>query len=90
MSPLGEGEELLFREYPVRAVVRDSGLHLLQQAGHANLEEFVQVVGHNGEEFYAFQKGIEVVLGLLKHPPVKAEPGDFPICIKLRLAQVHD
>lgn len=46
----------------------------LQDSGHADFDEFVEVAGGDGEELYALKERIGVVLGFFKDAAVEAQP----------------
>src|SRR5581483_8877517 len=66
-----------------------SVLDLLDQAGHADFEELIQVAGGDGEEFQAFQQRIVRVLRLFQYPVVEGEPGRFPVQVIRRIFELH-
>ena len=76
---LADAHELLGRRQPVRALLDDALAHLVLQAGDAHHEEFVEVVGRNGQEPQPLQHRMVLVLGLLQHPAVEVQPGEFPV-----------
>jgi len=50
-------------------------LNALEQAGDADLDEFVQVAGGDSEKFDAFEEGVGGVLGFFEDALVEAHPG---------------
>jgi hypothetical protein len=74
-----KAHELLAAIQRSDAVHRDAGLHLLEQGRHADLEEFVQVVRHDGEELEPLQHGILRMARFGQNAPVEREPGEIAI-----------
>ena len=56
-------------------------LHLLEQAGHAHLEEFIQIVGDYGQKVQALQQRVFRIAGLRQNAPVESQPREIPIDI---------
>ena len=79
MGLLGDRHELIFREHPIRACIRDIRFHLLQNPRDPYLEELVQVVRHNGEELDPLEKGGLRILSLLENALVEVEPGELTV-----------
>src|ERR1700747_31960 len=48
--------------------------NLLQDAGHADLEELVEVTRRNREELHSFQQRVGGIVGLFEYPAVELEP----------------
>ena len=66
--------------WPVRAVdvlLLHQG-HVVQGA-HPDHEELVQVAGEDGGKLEPLHQGDALVLGLLQHPLVEAQPGQLPV-----------
>lgn len=64
------------------AVVAEGGdvaIDLLDKAGDADFEKFVEVGGDDGEEFDALEEGVEGRLGLFEDAAVEGEPGEFAV-----------
>ena len=76
---LGDAGELLGRRQAVGALGGDAGAHLALEAGDADHEEFVEVVGRDREEAHPFEQRMGDVLGLFQHAAVEMEPGQLPI-----------
>jgi len=66
--------ELLARREAVEAEIGGTGVGLLDEAGDADLEEFVEIRADDREEFDALEEGIGVALGLLEDATVEVEP----------------
>ena len=56
-----------------------AGLDLLAKAGHANLEELVQVAGEDRQELDSLKERIALVSSLEQHAGVELEPGEFAV-----------
>jgi len=54
-------------------------LNALQKTGHAHFHEFIEVIGGDGQEFYALQKGVGGIARLLQNTPVEIEPLDVAV-----------
>ena len=76
---LADPRELLGGGEPVRALGRDALPHLTLEAGDAHHEEFVEVVGRDRQKAHPLQQRMVLVGGLLQHPPVEVQPGQFAI-----------
>ncbi len=76
---LGDAHQLLGRRQPVRALEGDAFAHLAAQAGDADHEEFVEVVGRDRQKPHPLQQRMGLVGGLLEHPAVEMQPGQFPV-----------
>ena len=77
---LEDGLELLLRGLAGAAVdvlLLHQG-HVVQGA-HPDHEELVQVAGEDGGELQPLHQGDALVLGLLQHPLVEAQPGQLPV-----------
>ena len=66
--------ELFGGRQPVRALDRDAGTQLALEAGDADHEELIEVVGGNREKPDPLQQGMGVVGGLLEHPAIEMQP----------------
>ena len=55
------------------------GLHLLAQAGDADLEELVEVAGEDRQEPDPLQQRVARVAGLVEDPGVELEPGELAV-----------
>ena len=81
---LGDARELLGRREPVGASGGDAGAQLALEAGDADHEEFVEVVGRDREEPHPLEQRMGVVCGLLEHPAVEVQPGQLTVDEALR------
>ena len=63
----------------------DPAFDLLFQAGHAHLEELVQVGTGDAEKLEPFEHGIGRIARLLQHALIKLQPAQFPIKKSRRL-----
>ena len=82
-----DGHQLSRRMHAVGTHIQDSGIHLVDQAGHAHHEKLVHIGAHDGKEFDALQQRIAFVLGLLQHPELKREQAQLAVDIELRRTQ---
>ena len=64
---------------PSRRVVRGARLGLAPQAGHADLEELVEVGGEDREELHPLQEGIAGVTRLVEDPRVELDPRQLAV-----------
>ena len=71
--------QLLGRRHAVRRVVRGARLGLAPEAGHADLEELVQVGREDREELHPLQQGIARVTRLVEHPRVELDPRQLAV-----------
>ena len=69
------------RRVPLRLAL----LRLLQQAGHADFHEFVQIAGGDGQKFDALEKRIAGVEGLFEDAAVELQPGKMPVEKQVRI-----
>ncbi len=69
-QPLLERQSALVRALWLVEAVLDA----LQQAGHADLHELVQIVGRNGKKLHPLQQRIGGVLGLFQNTLVEEHP----------------
>ncbi len=71
---LANGGELLVGGPAVGRAGDLAGLDLLAQAGHADLEELVEVAGEDGQELDPLEQRVALVTGLVEHARVELEP----------------
>ncbi len=76
VADLAEG---LGRRAVVAAGMGGAELDLLLEAGHADLEEFVQIARHDADETQAFEQRHGRIGGLRQHAPVEGERGEFAV-----------
>ncbi len=74
--------------HAVRAELRNSGVQLRVQAGHSHHEELVQIGADDGEEAYALQQRVRVIVRFLQHAPLKAQQSQLAVHIKAGIHQV--
>ena len=67
------------RRQAIRRLGTAARLDLLLQAGHANLEELVEVGVSDAEELEAFEEGNAGIPGLVEDALVELEPTQFPV-----------
>jgi hypothetical protein len=72
-------DKLLGRGQAIGAALGDPFTYLRLDAGDADHEEFIKVVGGNRQEPDALQRGMPGVDRLLKHAAIKMQPGQLPI-----------
>ena len=68
---LRDARELLGRGEPVRALDGDAGAQLALEAGDADHEELVEIVGRDRQEAHALQQRMGLVGGFFEHAPVE-------------------
>ena len=71
--------ELLPRIKPLDAFLPDAGVDLLDQAGDADFEEFVEIGAHDGEKLQPFEQRRRFAGRQVEDPAVECEPAQFPI-----------
>jgi hypothetical protein len=76
---LGDQAQLLGRGETVGTLGGDAGLELSLEAGHPDHEEFIEVVGRNGQEAHPLEQRMRAIVRFLEHPAIEMEPGQFPI-----------
>ena len=77
--PLVDQHELLGRRQPVGAAFGDAFLDLRPDAGDADHEELIKVIGGNRQEPDPFQHRVAGIDRLFEHPAVEMQPGEFAI-----------
>ena len=81
---LPDAGELLRRSEPIRALDRNAGALLALEAGNADHEELIEVVGGNRQKPNTLEQGVGLVCRLLEHAAVELEPGQLAIDETLR------
>ena len=76
---LGDAHELLARGKPIRRPDRNAGSQLAFEAGHADHEEFVEIVRRDREKAYPLEQGLGVVAGFFQNPAVELQPRQLSI-----------
>ena len=76
---LGDGAERLGGGQAVHAALDHLALDLLLEAGHAHLEELVQVRADDAEELHPLQQRVLRVERLVEHALVELQPAQFAI-----------
>jgi len=71
--------ELLGGCEPIGAALGNAFADLRLDAGDADHEELVEIVGRDGEEAHLLEQGMRAVVGFLEHPAIEVEPGELPI-----------
>ena len=71
--------QLLERRAAVGAAFGDAFADLGLDAGDADHEEFIKVIGRNRQESHPLQRGMAGIDGFLQHPAIEMQPGKFPI-----------
>ena len=74
-----DAPQLLARAEAVNARLRDAAVDLLDEAGHPDFEELVEVGTDDRQEIHPFEEGIVFALRLLEHPAVERQPREFPV-----------
>ncbi len=78
-DPVADQRQLLGRGQPVLGRRFDPGAQLPAQAGDAHHEEFVEIIGGNGNEAHPLQQGMRFVRRLQQDAAVELQPGEFAI-----------
>src|SRR6266566_3594157 len=86
---LAHSAQLLLCVEAIRAGMRYMSSYLIFQPGQANHQELVKIGLKDGKELHAFQQRMTTILGLFKHTPVKLDPTQLTVDIKIRLIQVN-
>src|SRR3954471_21402426 len=76
---LVDENELLRRGQAIRAALGDALAHLRLDAGHADHEELIKVIGRNRQETHPLQRRVARIDGFLKHPAIEVQPGQFAV-----------
>src|SRR6516165_153692 len=76
---LSDAGELFRRSEPIRALDRNAGALLALEAGNADHEEFIEVVGGNRQKPNTLEQGMGVVCRLLEYSAVELEPRQLAI-----------
>jgi hypothetical protein len=71
--------ELLGGGEPVWAPDADPRAQLPLEAGHPDHEEFIEIVGGDGEKPDPFQQRMRLVSGFLEHTTIELEPGQLTV-----------
>ena len=79
LHALAHLDQLLAGGAPVRRGGAEPGGHLLLEAGHADLEELVEVLAEDGQELGPLEQRHRVVGGQGEHPLVEVEPGELAV-----------
>ena len=64
---------------PVRAALGDALPHLGLDAGDADHEELIKVIGGNRQESHPFKRGMAGIDRFLQHPAIEMQPGQLAI-----------
>ena len=86
---LGDASELFAGPEPVGADRGRAQCHLLFQAGHADLEELIEIAAHDAQELEAFEQRHRLVARLLEDPAVELEQRELAVEVEIGLAEVH-
>ena len=62
---------------------------ILQETRNANFHEFVQIVGGDGQEFYAFEQRIAAVARFFQHALVERHPLQVAVEVKAVIVKVY-
>ncbi len=81
---LARGRELFLGGPAVGRAGDLAGLDLLAQAGHAHLEELVEVAREDGQELDPFEQRVALVARLVQHPRVEFEPRQLAVDVRER------
>src|SRR5262249_40991410 len=81
---LRDAGELFRRSEAIRALDRNAGALLALEAGNADHEEFIEVVGGNRQKPNTLEQGVGVVCRLLEYSAIELEPRQLAIDEALR------
>src|SRR5262249_30994490 len=76
---LANAGELLAGREPVGALGGDAGPYLAFEAGDADHEEFIEVVGADREEAHPLEQRMTFVRRLLEYPAAELQPGKLAV-----------
>ena len=79
---LGEGGDFLqlfHRRQPVDALLGEAGADLVLQAGDADHEELIEIVGRYRQEAQAFEQRMVLVARFLEHAHVELQPAHLAV-----------
>ena len=76
------GRELFSRRPTVRRARHGASLHLLAQAGDADLEELVEVAGEDRRELHPLEQRVPGVFGFEQDARVELEPGQLAVEVR--------
>src|SRR5262249_39002168 len=71
--------ELLAGRERVRALGGDAGPHLAFEAGDADHEEFIEVVGADRKKAHALEQRMTLACRLFQDPAVELQPGELAV-----------
>lgn len=74
--------QFFFDGEPIRADALGAMFDLLKKAGDADFDEFVEIVGGDGQKFDAFKKRIAVVASLIEHTLIEGQPLEVAVQVK--------
>ena len=84
LDPRADLGELLGSGPPVGRRRRGSGRDLLAEAGHADLEELVEIACEDRQELRALEDGVALVPRLVEDARVPVEPGQLAVEVRRR------
>jgi hypothetical protein len=90
MRRLADAEELLGRGEIVRSPLHRSIGHLLFETRHPDLEEFIEIGAADTKKLQAFEQRDGLILSKFEHAAVELQKTQFPVDVKLRLAEIGD
>ena len=78
-GPGGDGVQLLGGLQPVGRPGAQTRRHLVLEPGHPHLEELVEALGENGQEFELFDQRHPVVRGQVQQPGPELQPRELAV-----------
>src|SRR5919197_6530168 len=90
MRRLADAAELLGRGEIVRSPLHRSIGHLLFETRHPDLEEFIEIGAADTEKLQTFEQRDGLVLSKFEHAAVELQKTQFPVDVKLGLAEIGD
>ena len=83
----GDFGKFLLGGEPIGANPLRTLLNFLEEAGDAYFHKLVEIVGGDGEEFYAFEEGVADVAGFFKDTAIELQPLNVPVEVIARIIE---
>src|SRR5690606_13943576 len=85
---LADGRQLLGWRQPVGGRFDDSRRDLLAQAGYANHEKLIEIIGKNRQELHTFQQRQRVIQRFFQDAVVELQHAQLAIDVQTRIAEI--
>ena len=85
---LADGGELFGDRQAVNRLRFEPGALFLEQRGHPNHEELVEVRGDDGEELDPLEQRVVLAHRLIEHAPIEREPAQLPVDVQRGMSEV--